>query len=156
MVTLLALAGAGHASGALLFYSFHRFIFHGPLGRLPVLRHWRSIHTRHHRRPHDPGAFFFPWWANISIWAAAVALFLVSPAFGGGMISFFCLYAYRHRQAHLGSTRRWAIHHQSHHYLSPKANFSGSWPIIDRLFGTYEPYSKEIVRHAIRRRERRL
>ena len=85
MVTLLALAGAGHFAGALLFYSFHRFIFHGPLGKAPILRRWRAIHIQHHRSPLEPGAFFFPWWANVAIWTLAAALVFVSPAFGLGM-----------------------------------------------------------------------
>ena len=156
MVTYLALAGAGHFTGALLFYFFHRCIFHGPLRRWPILRDWARIHADHHRNPEDPGAFFFPWWANLMIWSLAVGLFLVSPATGAGLFSFFGLYIYRHRQAHLSSKSRWATHHQSHHYIAPRSNFSAAWPIIDWAFGTYEHFSPQIVEHAVSRRRSRL
>jgi sterol desaturase/sphingolipid hydroxylase (fatty acid hydroxylase superfamily) len=128
----------GHAIGALLFYSFHRLIFHGPLGEYPILNDWKQIHTNHHAHPEDPGHFFFPWWANAIIWIGTAALIAVTPAFAVGMFSFFGVYAYRHRRAHLGSEARWARHHRSHHYRVTKANFSGSYPIIDKLFGTYK------------------
>lgn len=125
--------------GALLFYAFHRFIFHGPLGKFPVLRDWKAIHTQHHASPEDPGSFFFPWWANAIIWIGTAALLAVVPAFSLGLFSFFGLYAYRHRKAHLGAETPWARHHRSHHYRVTRANFSGSYPVIDKIFGTYKP-----------------
>jgi sterol desaturase/sphingolipid hydroxylase (fatty acid hydroxylase superfamily) len=128
----------GHAVGALLFYCFHRFIFHGPLGKYPILKSWKALHTAHHASPEDPGSFFFPWWANAIIWAGTAALIFVVPAFALGMFSFFGLYAYRHRRAHLGSSSSWARHHKSHHFKFPRANFSGSYPIVDQIFGTYK------------------
>ena len=134
----LALFAAGHVLGAMLFYCFHRFIFHGPLGKYPILKDWKALHTRHHAQPEDPGSFFFPWWANAIIWIGTGALLAVAPAFSLGMFSFFGVYAYRHRRAHLGSNARWARHHRSHHYSAPRANFSGSYPVIDRIFGTYK------------------
>ena len=131
------LFAGGHAAGALLFYFFHRVIFHGPLAKYPVFKQWAAFHTRHHARPGEPGAFFFPWWANIAVWAVALGLYFTSPAFGIGMVTFFLVYAYRHRAAHNGSQSSWAQHHQSHHYVKPRANFAGTYPILDRIFGTY-------------------
>lgn len=128
----------GHIIGALSFYSFHRYIFHGSLGKLPVLRGWKAQHTAHHAAPEDPGHFFFPAWANAIIWAGTAALTWASPAFGLGLFSFFGVYAYRHRKAHLGTQSRWAHHHMSHHFKFPRANFSGTYPIVDRLFGSYK------------------
>jgi sterol desaturase/sphingolipid hydroxylase (fatty acid hydroxylase superfamily) len=128
----------GHAIGALLFYAFHRLIFHGPLGKLPILKAWKQLHTNHHARPKDPGHFFFPWWANAIIWTGTAALLAITPGFALGMFSFFGVYAYRHRQAHLRSDSAWARHHRSHHRHFPNANFSGSYPIVDKLFGTYK------------------
>lgn len=127
----------GHAAGALLFYFFHRVIFHGPLARYPIFKQWAVIHARHHAHPGEPGAFFFPWWANITVWAVALGLCFASPAFGAGMITFFLVYAYRHSSAHNGSQSNWAQHHQSHHYVKPRGNFSSTYPVIDRVFGTY-------------------
>ena len=140
----LILFTGGHAAGALLFYFFHRVIFHGPLAKYPVFKQWAAIHTRHHGTPGDPGSFFFPWWANAAIGVFTVTVFFLTPAFSLGMVSFFALYAYRHRAAHNGSTAHWAQHHQSHHFAKPRANFSGSYPFVDKLFGTYVPVDFEV------------
>jgi sterol desaturase/sphingolipid hydroxylase (fatty acid hydroxylase superfamily) len=129
----------GHFFGAYMFYFFHRYIFHGSLGKYPLLKQWRLIHTKHHRNPNDPGSFFFPWWANLLIWVLAAGLFFVSSAFAIGLASFFAYYAYMHRSAHVGADTRSGRHHRSHHYGKANANFSGAYPFIDKLFGTYEP-----------------
>ena len=136
--TVLIAITVGHLAGAYMFYFFHRYIFHGHLGKYPILRQWKAIHTKHHRNPKDPGSLFFPWWANIAIWSFTASLLFVVPYFSLGMLSFFCLYSYRHRVAHLGSNTRSAKHHMSHHHEHVLANFSGTYPFIDRLFGTYE------------------
>ena len=138
IMSALLLFAVGHFYGAYMFYFFHRYIFHGPLGRYPLLRQWRAIHANHHRNPNDPGTFFFPWWVNLTIWALAAGLFFVAPAFSLGLVSFFAYYAYRHRAAHVGANTRSGRHHRSHHYGKPSANFSGAYPFIDRIFGTYE------------------
>ena len=135
----------GHFTGAYLFYFFHRYIFHGPLGRYPILKRWKAVHTRHHASPNDPGAFFFPWWANAMIWTMAIISALVIPAFGLGMVSFFCLYAYRHKTSHMGSNARYSIHHMNHHINHSVSNFSGPYPAIDMLFGTYRPAPIKII-----------
>jgi len=134
----LLLAVLGHLFGAYMFYFFHRYIFHGPLGKYPVLKQWKAIHTRHHQRPEDPGAFFFPWWANLAVWSFAIGVFILAPAFSIGLISFFALYAYRHRRAHTGADTKAANHHMSHHLGKVKSNFSGTYPFIDKVFGTYQ------------------
>jgi len=137
-ISALLLFGVGHFFGAYMFYFFHRYIFHGSLGKYPLLRQWSSIHIRHHKRPDDPGTFFFPWWANLLIWSLAIGLFFVTPVFAIGLASFFAYYAYRHRAAHMGADTRSGRHHRSHHRGKPSANFSGAYPFIDRLLGTYE------------------
>jgi len=40
--------------------------------------------------------------------------------------------------AHLGKQSSWANHHRSHHHNFPNANFSGSYPFLDRVFGTHK------------------
>lgn len=153
-LTFSVLFLGGHLSAALLFYFFHRVIFHGPLGKWPVLKKWAAIHTAHHGNPTDPGAFFFPWWANIAIWTLAGTLAYISAGFGLGMFSFFALYAYRHRQAHLDSTAKWAKHHQGHHFVTPRANFSGTYPFIDKLFGTAVFVPAEKLEKRLHRRKK--
>ena len=137
-MSALLLLVAGHFLGAYMFYFFHRYIFHGPLGRYPLLKRWKAIHTLHHGKPDDPGTFFFPWWANTAIWLLAAGLFFMIPALAIGLASFFAYFAYRHRAAHTGSNTRSGRHHRSHHYGRSAANFSGAYPFIDKLFGTYE------------------
>ena len=107
----------GHFFGAYMFYFFHRYIFHGSLGKYPLLKQWRLIHTKHHRNPNDPGSFFFPWWANLAIWTLAAGLLFVIPYFAVGLGSFFGYYAYMHRAAHVGADTRSGRHHRSHHHL---------------------------------------
>ena len=81
----------GHLTGALVLYLNHRFIFHGKLGRFPILRSMRKLHTLHHR----------------------------------------------HRVAHNGDTSGFARHHAYHHRKAD-VNFSGVYPVYDRIFFTYE------------------
>jgi len=150
----LLLFVGGHAISALLFYFFHRVIFHGPLARYPVFKQWAAIHTRHHARPGEPGAFFFTWWANAAIWALTASALYAAPAFGAGMISFFCVYAYNHITAHAGSPSRQSHHHLSHHYVAPKANFSVSYPALDKLFGSYHRVSPDALAAKIIRVQR--
>ena len=137
---------SGHLAGTYLFYFFHRHIFHGSLGRYPVLSQLRAIHTRHHSRPDDPDTYLFPWWANLIIWSSLSSLFLIAPMFSIGIASFFMYYAYRHRSAHTGKDTKAARHHKSHHYKNPAANFSGAHPFVDRVFGTYDPSYCQIKR----------
>ena len=127
---------AGHIFGALLFYFTHRFIFHGKLGKLPLLRLIRKIHTRHHAKPHALERAFFPWWAKIMIAATMILAGFINLPFALGVCSFFPVYTYRHWKAHNGSDAYWAKHHMHHHLKEPASNFGGIYPIIDVIFRT--------------------
>lgn len=139
MVSIISLLVIGHIFGALLFYFTHRFIFHGSIGKLPVLRRLRRIHTLHHARPDLLERAFFPWWAKILIATTMLLVGLISLPFAIGVCSFFPVYTYRHWKAHNGSDAYWARHHMHHHLKRPNANFGGIYPIIDTIFGTNEP-----------------
>ena len=146
------LFAVGHLTGALLFYFFHRCIFHGSLGKYPILKQWKRVHTKHHADPEDPGSFFFPWWANIMVWTLAGSLVWLNPPAGLGLFSFFGVYSYRHRKAHLGEDTRWARHHMSHHYGSPRANFSGTYPVIDKALGSYREFHQDMEQSNLSRK----
>jgi hypothetical protein len=112
----------------------HRFIFHGKLGRLPVLKYIRKIHTMHHARPSDLEKAFFPNWVKVMIAAIMIAVVFISLPLAIGVCSFFPVYAHRHWTAHDGAKTNWAIHHMNHHLV----NSGGIYPVIDVIFGTNE------------------
>jgi len=138
----LSLVCLGHVLGALLFYFTHRFIFHGKLGKLPVLRYIRKIHTLHHAKPDQLERAFFPWWAKILIGITMVFVGFVNLPLAIGVCSFFPVYTYRHWNAHNGSDAYWARHHMHHHLRRPNANYGGIYPIIDVIFRTNESCDK--------------
>ncbi|MAG27757.1 hypothetical protein CMI47_19685 [Candidatus Pacearchaeota archaeon] len=121
-----------------MFYCMHRFIFHGKLGRLPILKRIRKIHTTHHAKPDDLEKAFFPNWAKMMIAATMIAVGFISLPLAIGVCSFFPVYAYRHWTAHNGSNMPWAIHHMNHHLVNPNKNFGGIYPVIDVIFRTNE------------------
>jgi len=133
---VLALLLVGHALGALSFYFTHRFIFHGKLGRLPILKIIRKIHIEHHAKPYDLEKAFFPTWSKPIIALIMIGVGFVSPPLALGICSFFPVYAYRHWKAHNGSNAYWAKHHMHHHLKNPKANYGGIYPIFDSIFRT--------------------
>ena len=127
---------AGHCLGAFLFYLMHRFVFHGKLGKLPVLKRIRKIHTMHHARPEDLEKLFFPNWSKILIGITMIGVGFINLPLAIGVCSFFPVYAYRHWNAHHGATASWARHHMHHHQVNPQANFGGIYPVIDFIFRT--------------------
>ena len=126
----------GHISGGLAFYFTHRFVFHGRLGKLPILRKIRTIHIKHHAKPESLERAIFPLWSKILIAFFMVAIGFINLPFTLGVCSFFPVYSHRHWKAHNGSNAYWAKHHMYHHLKDPQSNFGGIYPILDRVFGT--------------------
>ena len=143
MVILLSIALilAGHLTGALLLYLNHRFVFHGAVGQSSFLRRYRKLHINHHRYALGPRADEFikvPLWGKLMLTTAMTITGLVfSWMFALGLLSFALTYSVRHWQSHHGSTSNSARHHINHHYRA-NVNFSGVYPVIDKIFGTYE------------------
>lgn len=132
----------GHIVSSLLVYFNHRIIFHGKLGKLPILRDLRKLHMEHHRHAYDDerNKHFEPAWVTILLFAimGAIGIFINTP-FALGMVSFAALYAYRHKRIHNEDKDSvFSIHHRHHHKRNARKNFSGVYPAIDRVFGTYE------------------
>jgi len=132
----------GHIASSLLVYFNHRIIFHGKLGKLPVLRDLRKLHMEHHRHAYDDerNKHFEPAWVTILLFSIMGAIgFFINTPFALGMVSFAALYAYRHKRIHNEDKDSvFSIHHRHHHKRNARKNFSGVYPIIDRIFGTYE------------------
>ena len=119
IVKILFLLIAGHCLGSLIFYFTHRFIFHGKLGKLPILKMIRKIHTIHHARPYDLEKAFFPNWSKPIIGAVMIGVGFLNLPLAIGICSFFPVYAYRHWKGHNGSDAPWAQHHMHHHLATP-------------------------------------
>jgi len=137
----IVLIAAGHLAGATLLYLNHRFIFHGSIGRFSWARRYRQLHTNHHRYAFSPEADEFisvPLWGKLMLSVAMItAGFLFSWMFALGLFSFAMTYSIHHWQVHHGMSSGSAHHHMSHHYKA-NTNFSGVYPVIDKIFGTYE------------------
>jgi sterol desaturase/sphingolipid hydroxylase (fatty acid hydroxylase superfamily) len=136
ILSFILLFFLGHITGCLLFYFTHRFIFHGKLGTLPLLKRIRKIHTLHHAKPHLLERAFFPLWAKVVISAIMVIVGIINLPLALGVCSFFPVYAYRHWMAHNGTEAYWAKHHMHHHLKDPSSNFGGIYPIVDTIFRT--------------------
>jgi len=138
------LLAIGHCLGALTFYFTHRFIFHGKLGKLPLLKKIRKMHTLHHAKPGDLERTFFPWWAKILIAIVMIGVGTLNLPLAFGRCSFFPVYAYRHWKAHNGADAHWAQHHMHHHLRDIKTNFGGIYPIVDIIFRTNAPAESRV------------
>lgn len=130
----------GHCLAALAVYFNHRFIFHGSLGRLPILRKAIKLHILHHLHAYDDdrNKYFEPFWVQLGFFAfVAVIGLILSWAFALGILSFGLLYNYRHKDIHNEDVLSYfSIHHRYHHVVDSRFNFSGVYPFIDRLFKT--------------------
>ena len=114
----------GHFVAALLVYLNHRFIFHGKLGRLPIIKHYTKFHTMHHAHAYDDKMedhMFVPWWGQLLITSAILSTSLIFGWwFAFGVLSLSLYYMYKHLAIH-----RWAVdseiarHHKIHHLKNP-------------------------------------
>jgi sterol desaturase/sphingolipid hydroxylase (fatty acid hydroxylase superfamily) len=115
-------------------------VFHGRLGKLPLLKELRKLHNLHHAHAYDEkrNKYFEPLWFKIAFFSF---LFLfgsfVNLAFTLGLLSFGLLYAYRHKRIHNeDETSYFSKHHYYHHGVDLRTNYSGVYPVIDYIFGT--------------------
>jgi sterol desaturase/sphingolipid hydroxylase (fatty acid hydroxylase superfamily) len=138
LLLFLFVAFIGHWFGAVVLYLSHRFIFHGKLGKLPVLKDFRRLHAKHHRHLGENEHLFVPFWAKCAILSVIVAVAFVSPAFSAGLLSFSLLYSFRHFAIHNHDTTSRFHHHHHYHHVKANKNYSGVYPFLDKLFGTYE------------------
>lgn len=129
-------------------YLLHRFAMHQLRGRGIMSRE----HLEHHvRASWQWSSVFLLSWSGILIvgfalwtplgWVVVGAPFGVALAAGWSIGYFF--YEYQHAMAHLrapkGRYTTWMRHHHFHHHFGhPMANHGVSWPLWDRVFGTYE------------------
>lgn len=136
---------SGHLLSSLLVYLNHRFILHGILGKwgkLPILKQARRLHAEHHRHAYDEDRnnHFEPAWVTIgfAMIMGLIGTFISFP-FALGIASFGLLYSYRHKRIHnVDMDSKFSLHHKHHHQGNARKNFSGVYPFVDRLFGTWD------------------
>ena len=133
----LFLLALGHIVTDFCFYSVHRWVLHGPLGRLPGLQALKMQHAHHHAAPRKIGGFLFTPAANIALVLLGIIFVFVLPPFGLGYASYLVFYSWRHGKAHMGGEDPVSDHHLIHHMISPRWNFDIVYPLTDFIFGTY-------------------
>jgi hypothetical protein len=136
---LMVAFSLGHFTSVLAVYLNHRFVFHGRLGRLPILRKFRKLHIKHHLCAYndDKEEYFEPPWVKVVFFILVVIVGFISAPFSLGLLSFGALYAYRHKRIHsVDKTSKFSLHHAYHHKVDSRVNYSGVYPIIDYFFGT--------------------
>jgi len=130
----------GFFISSLLFYFNHRFVAHGRLGRLPLLCHMRKLHLIHHANDYNSKRndyLLLPFWSKILFFIAFGLISFLSFPIAVGCLSYVFYYEWKHYQIHNGDkSSKCYHHHYAHHRKSAKYNFSGTMPIIDRIFGT--------------------
>lgn len=132
----------GHSLGALVVYLNHRFVLHGRLRRWPLLKKLARLHGLHHAHHNDKNDpyIFMPLWGKLSLVFILVIIATLSLPLSLGISSFCLLYMYRHWAIHnTDTTSRFFRHHNLHHKKFPNKNFSGIYPVIDKIFNTNEP-----------------
>jgi len=129
-------------------YSFHRWLFHGPVRVLA------QGHRAHHANPlgYDSLPFFVPV-VVLSTLTGILALIIplnhamllvgtITLSYVVYGLSHFTIHHHRFQHA---VARSWAAPHLIHHY-HPDANFGVTTPLWDRVLGTYYKYDhKKII-----------
>jgi len=126
---------------SIMFYLNHRFVGHGPLGKLPLLRHIKRLHLIHHRNDYNDKRneyLLLPFWAKVCFGGLFISLWFISFPFAVGYIGYVFYYGWQHYKIHNhDKDSRCSEHHYIHHRKSIKHNFSGTMPFIDKIFRTY-------------------
>ncbi len=127
----------GHSVTDLSFYSVHRWILHGWLGKLGPLSSLSDQHKLHHAKPLEVGGLLFTPLVNTILLILGGLLLYLSVPFGVGYITYIILYSWRHGNSHFGRRDGVSVHHMVHHLISPKFNFDIVYPMTDVMMGTY-------------------
>jgi len=132
---------------SLMFYLNHRFVGHGPLGKWPLLHHIKRLHMIHHRNDYNDRRnkhLKLPFWARIMFFISFLLISFISLPFATGCITYVFYYGWLHHRMHNDDqTSGCSRHHFIHHRKSARHNFSGTMPLIDKIFGTY--YKKSLT-----------
>lgn len=146
--TIALLFIAGTAGWTLLEYWLHRWLFHLPPSRNPLLRNIQfTLHGYHHEFPEDPGRLVAPLILAVPIFIALSSLTIFCfpanwPAILAGIFFGYLCYDSIHYYCHHGRQRT-AIgkfmrrFHMEHHYKHANSQFGLSSPLWDFVFRSY-------------------
>ncbi len=133
---------------SLMFYLNHRFVGHGKLGKLPLLKYIKKMHLIHHRNDYNEkrnNHLRLPTWSKALFFATYLLMCLISVPFASGYLLYVFYYEWLHFKMHNDDHTGWCSkHHFIHHRKSARHNFSGTMPFIDKIFGTY--YEKPLTK----------
>lgn len=147
----LGLLAIGFISWSFVEYGLHRFVFHydakSELGRKIIYYQ----HLEHHDYPRKleqlfanlstsvpvSSVYFLIVWSLLGSWQRAGCVYV-------GLIIGYFLYEFLHYQAHhmsprLGVLRYLKKYHLLHHHHREDRRYGVTTPLLDILFGTYEP-----------------
>ena len=126
---------------SLMFYLNHRFVGHGKLGKWPLLKHVRKMHMLHHRNDYNEKRNSYlrlPLWSKSLFFLVFLMISLISVPFAAGYLLYVFYYEWLHYRMHNDDqSSGCSKHHFIHHRKSARHNFSGTMPLIDKIFGTY-------------------
>jgi len=130
----------GYTLAALGWYLNHRFVFHGKLGKLPILKEFKKLHTIHHKKAYTEDRndyIFIPVWGHALLLCISSPILYLNITMWAGCACFAVVYGIRHYKMHNGEADTpYQEHHRTHHTTHPMHNFSGVHPIIDKIFNT--------------------
>lgn len=145
------LLASGFFSWSLMEYGLHRFVFHyharSAFGRKILY----EAHLSHHEDPTNSDRIFASLFLSAPVaavywlvaWAATGSWPVASWLFSGMAAGYFC-YEWLHFQCHHGRSRLAVIrylkkYHLLHHYRTPERRFGVTSPLLDVVFGTFQP-----------------
>ncbi|TCW40702.1 sterol desaturase family protein [Laceyella sacchari] len=151
--------GIGMLTYAASEYFIHRFLFHLPPPKHPVLLKWlKRLHYDHHADPHKLDLLFLPAWYSLPLiaMAAGVVYSITSSlswtvSYVTGVIGFLLYYEWCHYVAHRPITPltpwgRWMKKlHLRHHFKNEHYWYGVTSPAFDLLLGTFKS-EKEVGR----------
>jgi sterol desaturase/sphingolipid hydroxylase (fatty acid hydroxylase superfamily) len=159
---IVLLLVSGFFSWGLTEYILHRFIFHFESHRILGRKFVYAAHQSHHENPKATDTLFASLQISVPIaaayyifaravlgsWSAASYLFI-------GLIAGYFCYEWLHFQAHhrkprLRLFRYLKKYHLLHHYRTPGSRFGVTSPVLDLVFGTFQPVRqapRQLIRH---------
>lgn len=145
---VLGLYTAGILGWTLVEYVLHRWLFHLPVMKQPLLKEIQYVlHGYHHEFPDDPGRLVAPPVLSWPIAAVLVALYALTmgpwwTTVFAGTVTGYLAYDWMHYYSHHGrpftrAGRFMRRYHAEHHFKIANSQYGLSSPLWDVVFGTF-------------------